>query len=120
MNTKEYLNTIKETIKVKEKEQRFYKNQRKTVKLVGERKVSPSEAAYRVFCGKESLTYMYVAYYCIKHRIPMDDENKQKILDILFPNNEDAIYYWCLSKEQYDKWYTELEKIFENEKKDME
>ncbi len=120
MNTKEYKNTIKETIKAKEVEQKFYKNQRKTVRLVGERKVSPSDAAYKVLCGKADLTEMYIAYYCIKHRIQMDDENKQKVLDILLPKNESADYRWNYAKTYYNKWYAELEKIFENEKKDAE
>lgn len=126
MNTKEYLNTIKETIKAKEKGQRFLKNQRKTVRLVGERHVRPSDATYKVFRGKFDLTDTYIAYYCLKHRIPMTDENKVKVLGILMPNHNfenDHFYYhnyWDSAKKMYDKWYSELEKIFENEKKDME
>lgn len=111
MNTKEYMNTIKETIKKKEAEQRFYKNQRKTVRLVGERKLEASDAAYKAFMGKEEMTELYIAYYCTKHRIPMDEENKERVLNILIPNHKGYHNFWYYAKKHYDKWQEEFEKI---------
>jgi len=42
--------------------QKFYKNQRKTEKLVGERKMSPSDATYKHMQNREDLRVMYAAY----------------------------------------------------------
>jgi len=42
--------------------QKFYKNQRRTEKLVGERKLSPSDAAYKHMLNREDLRVMYAAY----------------------------------------------------------
>jgi hypothetical protein len=53
---------MKADIKTKVEEQRFLKNQRKTVKLVGERKVEPSVATYRHQTNREDLRIMYAAY----------------------------------------------------------
>ena len=53
---------MKADIKTKVEEQKFLKNQRKTVKLVGERKVEPSVATYRHQTNREDLRVMYAAY----------------------------------------------------------
>ena len=53
---------MREDIKTKAEEQKFLKNQRKTVKLVGERKVEPSVATYRHQTNREDLRVMYAAY----------------------------------------------------------
>ena len=53
---------MKADIKTKVEEQKFLKNQRKTVKLVGERKVEPSVATYRHQTNREDLRIMYAAY----------------------------------------------------------
>lgn len=53
---------MKADIKAKVEEQLFYKNQRRTVKLVGERKISPSEAAWKHQANRHTLRLMYAAY----------------------------------------------------------
>jgi len=53
---------MKEDIKAMVELQKFYKNQRKTEKLVGERKMSPSDATYKHQANREDLRAMYAAY----------------------------------------------------------
>jgi len=53
---------MKADIKVKAEEQKFLKNQRKDVNLVGERKMSASDATYKHQCNREELRMMYAAY----------------------------------------------------------
>jgi len=53
---------MKEDIKTKAEEQKFLKNQRKTVKLVGERVVPAKDAQYRHMVNREDLRIMYAAY----------------------------------------------------------
>jgi hypothetical protein len=53
---------IKADIKTKAELQKFYKNQRKTEKLVGERKMPAWEATYKHAANREDLRVMYAAY----------------------------------------------------------
>ncbi len=53
---------MKTDIKAMVELQKFYKNQRKTVNLVGERKLEPSDAAYKHRENREDLRMMYAAY----------------------------------------------------------
>jgi len=53
---------MKSDIKAMVELQKFYKNQRKTDKLVGERKMSPSDATYKHQTNREDLRVMYAAY----------------------------------------------------------
>lgn len=53
---------MKADIKNKVEEQKFLKNQRKTVKLVGERKMATHVAAYKHSANREDLRIMYAAY----------------------------------------------------------
>jgi len=53
---------MKSDIKIKVEEQKFLKNQRKTEKLVGERKIPASTAWYKHRCNREDLRIMYAAY----------------------------------------------------------
>lgn len=64
METIERINVakMKSDIKVMIEEQRFLKNQRRTEKLVGERKISPSDATYKHQVNREDLRVMYAAY----------------------------------------------------------
>lgn len=64
MDTIEKINIakMKADIKAKVEEQKFLKNQRKTVHLVGERKIDPSDAAYKHRQNREDLRMMYAAY----------------------------------------------------------
>jgi len=53
---------MKEDIKAKVELQKFYKNQRKTDKIIGERKMSPKDATYKHQTNREDLRIMYAAY----------------------------------------------------------
>jgi len=53
---------MKADIKIKVEEQKFFKNQRKTEHLVGERKISPYDAIYKHAANREDLRMMYAAY----------------------------------------------------------
>jgi len=53
---------MKTDIKAKVELQKFYKNQRRTEKLVGDRKMSPSDATYKHAANREDLRAMYAAY----------------------------------------------------------
>ena len=60
--TKIDVRKMKEDIKAMVEEQRFYINQRKTVKLKGERKMKPSEAQWKHQANRQKLRLMYAAY----------------------------------------------------------
>jgi hypothetical protein len=53
---------MKEDIKVKVELQKFYKNQRKTDKIVGERKMPAKDATYKHQANREDLRILYAAY----------------------------------------------------------
>jgi hypothetical protein len=53
---------MKEDIKTKSEEQKFLKNQRKTVHIKGERKMSATDATYKVQENTEKLRALYAAY----------------------------------------------------------
>jgi hypothetical protein len=53
---------MKEDIKTKAEEQKFLKNQRKDVHIVGERKMSTKDATYKHQTNREDLRIMYAAY----------------------------------------------------------
>ena len=53
---------MKEDIKTKVEEQLFLKNQRKTVKILGERTIPAKDATYRHRMNREDLRIMYAAY----------------------------------------------------------
>jgi len=56
------ISKMKEDIKAKAEEQKFLKNQRKTVHLKGERKMSANDATYKVLENSEKLRALYAAY----------------------------------------------------------
>ena len=64
METIEKVNIAKMKVDIKNmvEKQKFYKNQRKTEKLEGERKISPSDATYKHHINREDLRMMYAAY----------------------------------------------------------
>jgi len=53
---------MKEDIKTKVEEQKFLKNQRKTIKIVGERVIPAKDATYKHQTNREDLRIMYAAY----------------------------------------------------------
>jgi len=56
------ISKMKEDIKSKVELQKFYKNQRKTDKIVGERKMPAKDAQYKHMANREDLRVMYAAY----------------------------------------------------------
>lgn len=56
------LNVLKNDIKKLVEEQRFLRNQRKTVYIKGERTMEPWVAAYKHTANREKLRIMYAAY----------------------------------------------------------
>ena len=67
---------FKDYIKNMAEEQRFLKNQRRTDKLQGERKMSPSEATWRHQSNREKLRVLYAAYGILKGKKYSEIENK--------------------------------------------
>ena len=78
METLEKINVkkIKDDIKKLSEEQRFLKNQRKTVKLIGERIIEPWEATYTHQSNREKLRLMYAAYGLMRGKSFYQTENK--------------------------------------------
>jgi len=60
--TKIDVRRMKADIKTKVEEQKFYRNQRKTVHLIGERVITPSEAQWKHQANRHTLRLMYAAY----------------------------------------------------------
>lgn len=56
------MKTIKKEIKNLAEDQLYLKDQRKSIKIVGERKMEPWEAAMRHKVNREKLRVMYAAY----------------------------------------------------------
>lgn len=77
---------FKEDIKKLAEEQKSLKNQRKTVHLVGERKVNPYDAANQIRRNKYLLTHMYHTYNLIRGKesnyndYPIDNYQVDKLL----------------------------------------
>lgn len=78
METKIVYNTKKMKADIKEmvKKQKFYKNQRRTEKLVGERKLSPSDATYKHKTNREDLRIMYAGYGIARGKTFSQIENR--------------------------------------------
>jgi hypothetical protein len=53
---------MKADIKVIAEEQKFLKNQMKTVHIVGERKMDAGSASYKHLCNRQDLRILYAAY----------------------------------------------------------
>jgi len=69
------METLKNNIKVLSERQTFLKNQRKTVRLVGERKLEPWEAAYEHMDSRGKLRLMYAAYGLMRGKKFSETEN---------------------------------------------
>ncbi len=67
---------MKADIKVRAEEQVMLKNQRKSVHIIGERKVSASDAAYKHYVNKSDLRIMYAAYGLARGKSFSQTENK--------------------------------------------
>jgi len=71
INTKK----MKEVIKVMAEEQKFYKSQRKTEHIVGERKIPASEATWKHTANRMKLRIMYAAYGIVRGKSFSQIEN---------------------------------------------
>lgn len=67
---------LKEAIKENAEKQRFYKNQRKTEHLIGERKMPAWEATHLHQMGREQLRVFYAAYGLARGKKFSQIENK--------------------------------------------
>ena len=67
---------MKADIKEMVEKQKFYKNQRRTEKLVGKREMSPSDATYKHQTNREDLRVMYAAYGTARGKSFSQIENK--------------------------------------------
>lgn len=76
--------TMKADIKNMVEKQKFYKNQRKTEKLVGERKMSPSDATYEHQENRKDLRIMYAAYGLVRGKSFPQIENT-KYPEVIHP-----------------------------------
>ena len=75
------MKTIKEEIKELAEKQVFLKSQRKTVKLVGERKMPSWEATYKAQLGKETLRHLNAAYRILRGKEPILPKRKELDMD---------------------------------------
>jgi len=102
METTEKVNIakMKADIKCMVEKQKFYKNQRKTENLVGERKMSPSEATYKHSCNREDLRAMYAAYGQARGKSFSYIENK-------YPEENHPLNQYQGTIDRYLKKYTE-------------
>lgn len=122
---KEIISKIKQEIKQDAEKQRFLKNQRKTVKLVGERKMSSYDAAEQLRHTSYPLCMKYIAYYICKHRIEppifvdsvVRKDWKGNPVKVLFDEEtfKNAIVgccgekCWILSEEYNSNWWHQVE-----------
>lgn len=67
---------LKSEIKVLAETQKDLKNQRRTVKLLGERTIDPEEATYKHMSNREILRAMYGAYGLARGKSLSQTENK--------------------------------------------
>ena len=67
---------FKNDIKELSEQQRYFKNQRKTVNLQGTRTMSPSEATWKHQANREKLRLMFAAYGLMRGKSFSQIENK--------------------------------------------
>ena len=88
--TKIDVRTMKADIKKMVEEQKFYRNQRKTVHLVGERVITPSEAQWKHQANRQKLRLMYAAYGKARGKSFSQVENK-------YPEENHPLNQWTIS-----------------------
>ena len=76
---------MKSDIKSKSEEQRFLKNQRKTVNIVGERKMPAWEASCNHNANRYDLRILYSSYALARNKVVSETELK------LFPKSIDRV-----------------------------
>jgi hypothetical protein len=102
METIEKVNIAKMKADIKNmvEKQKFYKNQRKTENLVGERKISPSEATWKHTTNREDLRIMYAAYGLARGKSFSQTENK-------YPEENHPLNQYQGTIDRFLKYYTE-------------
>jgi len=90
---------MKVDIKAMVEKQKFYKNQRRTEKLVGKREMSPSEATYRHQTNREDLRAMYAAYGQARGKSFSEIENR-------YPEEEHPLHAYQGTIDRLLKKYT--------------
>jgi hypothetical protein len=95
---------MKEDIKTKVEEQRFLKNQRKTVKIVGERTIPAKDATYRHQANREDLRIMYAAYGVARGKSFSQIENH-------YPQENHPLERFQKSIERISEKYLVLEEV---------
>lgn len=81
------METLKEKINSLSERQKFLKNQRKTVNLIGEKKMEPWEAAYEHLSKREKLRIMYAAYGLMRGKKFSEIENH-------YPEEDHPLHYF--------------------------
>lgn len=77
---KEQFLRLKEDLKKEAQEQKELKNQRKSVRIKGERTINPYDAAWKARTNRWELDKKYVIYYILKHQIEVTPENVEEVL----------------------------------------
>jgi len=72
---------MKEDIKTKAEEQKFLKNQRKDVHIIGERLIPAKDATYKHQINREDLRVMYAAYGIARGKSFSQTENHYPEVD---------------------------------------
>jgi hypothetical protein len=97
--TKIDVKAMKADIKKMIEEQKFYKNQRKTVHLIGERVIPPSEAQWKHQATREKLRLMYAAYGVARGKSFSQIENR-------YPEENHPLNQWRVSIDSMVNRYT--------------
>lgn len=107
---------VKSEIKADVETQKNYKNQRKTVRLNGERTIDPYEAAWKCLSMRSELRLKHTVWYLLKHNfisladdgsiLSMDAEQIKNALEICAPKFYTDEYTHC-----YRWWEYFSEKI---------
>lgn len=102
METIEKVNIAKMKVDIKSmvEKQKFYKNQRRTERLVGKRVISPSDATYKHLTNREDLRVMYAAYGLARGKSFSQIENK-------YPEENHPLNKYQGTIDRYLKNYTE-------------
>lgn len=99
---------LKESIKNASEKQKFYKNQRKTVKLKGEREISPSEATFKHQTNRGVLRIMYAAYAVMRGKEISSIDN------LSFKN------HWMGEEKGRENFLSTVDRMIENYEKEAQ
>jgi len=105
---------LKDSIKKAVEKQKFYKNQRKTVKLVGKREISPDEATYKAHSNRGVLRIMYAAY-AIMRRKELSKTDSLRFEDHLLGEERGKAQFLMSVDRMVEMYEKEAEKEVQNE-----